>query len=131
MWHGITAEFWTRGSMTANEVRQWSDSYFPTLGMQEFTAASKYGAMHLSSSKSGTNTVLSVAATLTKPNQTVKAVLRLNGSDIATQDVVVAAADATKVSATVPSSQASSGAIFQVEFSQGGTSLLSGQLTLP
>jgi hypothetical protein len=131
MWHGVTAEFWTRGSMAASEVRQWSDSYFATLGMQEITAASKYGAMYLSSSKSGTNTVLNVAATLTRPNQAVKAVFRLNGSDVATQDVVVAAADATKVSASVPSSQASSGAVYQVEFSQGGTSLLSGQITLP
>ena len=131
MWHGVTAEFWTRGTMTASEVRQWSDAYFPTLGMQEVTAASKYGAMYLSSSKSGTNTVLNVAATLTLPNQTVKAVLRLNGNDVATQDVVVAAADATKVSATVPSSQASSGAVFQVEFSQGDTSLLTGQISLP
>jgi len=131
MWHGVTAEFWIRGSMAANEVRQWSDSYFPTLGMQEVTAASKYGAMYLSSSKSGTNTVLNVASTLTKPNQTVKAVLRLNGSDVATQDVVVAAADATKVSASVPSSQVPSGAVFQVEFSQGATSLLTGQITLP
>ncbi|HEY5957037.1 MAG TPA: DUF5107 domain-containing protein, partial [Polyangiaceae bacterium] len=130
MWHGVTAEFWTRGSMAANEVRQWSDSYFPTLGMQEVTAASKYGAMYLSSSKSGTNTLLNVAATLTQPNQSVKCVLRINGSDVATEDVVVAPADATKVSATVPSSQATSGAVFQVEFLQNGTSLLTGQITL-
>jgi hypothetical protein len=130
MWHGVTTEFWTRGSMTANEVRQWTDSYFATLGLQEVTAASNYGVLYLSSSKSGTDTVLSVAATLTLPNQTVKAILRLNGSDIATQDVVVSATDATKVSATVASSQATSGAAFQAEFLQGDRSLLSGQITL-
>ena len=44
--------------MSANEVRQWTDSYFPTLGMKEVTAASPNGAMYLSSSKSGTDTVL-------------------------------------------------------------------------
>ena len=38
--------------------------------------------------------MLSVAATLTLPNQTVKAVLRLNGTAVAEQDVVIAAAEA-------------------------------------
>jgi hypothetical protein len=119
MWHG------------ASEVRQWSDSYSPTMGLKEVTAASKYGALSLSSSKSGTDTVLSVAATLTLPNQTVKAVLRLNGSAVAEQDVVIAATDATTVSATVASSKISTGAVFQAEFLQGETSLLAGQTTLP
>lgn len=130
MWHGVTPEFWNRGTMAANEVRQWSDSYFPTLGLKEITAASNYGALYLSSSKSGTDTALSVAATLTLPKQTVRAVLRLNGTVIADQNVVVAATDATTVSATVASSKISSGAVFQAEFLQGDTSLLSGQITL-
>ena len=75
--------------------------------------------------------MLNVTATLTLPNQAVKAILRLNGSTVATQDVVVSATDATKVSATVPSSQISSGAVFQAELLQGDTSLLAGQITLP
>ena len=32
MWHGITPEFWMRGSMAANEVRQWKQTFFPTRG---------------------------------------------------------------------------------------------------
>ena len=131
MWHGVTPEFWTRGTMAANEVRQWTDSYFPTMGLKEVTAASEYGALYLSSSKTGTDTVLSAATTLTLPNQTVKAVLRLNGAAIAEQDVVVAATDATTVSATVPSSTISPGDVFQAELLQGDSSLLSGQIALP
>jgi hypothetical protein len=130
MWHGVTTEFWTRGTMSANEVRQWTDSYFPTMGLKEVTAASEHGAMYLSSSETGTDTVLSVTATLTLPDQTVQAVLRLGGNTIAEQDVVVAATDATTVSATVASSEISSGAVFQAEFLQGSTSLLSGQMAL-
>ena len=91
MWHGITPEFWMRGTMAANEVRQWNQSFFPILGLKGITAASENGALYLSSAKSGSNTVLSVAATLTLPNQTVKAVLRLNGTAVAEQDVVIAA----------------------------------------
>ena len=91
MWHGITPEFWMRGSMAANEVRQWNQTFFPILGLKGITAASENGALYLSSAKSGSDTVLSVAATLTLPNQTVKAVLRLNGTAVAEQDVVVAA----------------------------------------
>ena len=33
MWHGITPEFWMRGTMAANEVRQWNQSFFPMLGL--------------------------------------------------------------------------------------------------
>ncbi|MBN1607277.1 MAG: DUF5107 domain-containing protein [Polyangiaceae bacterium] len=130
MWHGVTPEFWIRGALSANEVRQWTDSYFPTLGLKDITAASAYGALYLSSSKSGTDTTLNVAAALTLPNQTVKAILRLNGSAVAEQAVVVAAAEATGMSATVASGQISPGAVFQAEFLQGDTSLLSGQITL-
>jgi hypothetical protein len=130
MWHGITPEFWDRGTLAANEVRTWSDRYFATLGLSEITAASEYGAVYLSTSASGADTVLTATATLTLPNQTVKAVLKLAGTVVADQDVVVAAADATTVTATVPTSEIASGAAFEVEFLQGATSLLSGQLEL-
>jgi len=131
MWHGITPEFWMRGTMAANEVRQWNQSFFPILGLTGVTAASDNGVVQLSSAKSGSNTVLSVAATLTLPNQTVKAVLRLNGTAVAEQDVVIAAAGPTTVSATVPNSQAPAGAVFAVDFRQGDRSLLAGQVPLP
>ena len=131
MWHGITPEFWMRGTMAANEVRQWNQTFFSTQGLKGITAASDNGALYLSSAKSGSDTVLSVAATLTLPNQTVKAVLRLNGTAVAEQDVVVAATEATTVSATVASSMAPAGAVFAVEFLQGTRSLLAGQTTLP
>ena len=131
MWHGITPEFWMRGTMAANEVRQWNQSFFPILGLTGVTAASENGAVQLSSTKSGSNTALSVAATLTLPNQTVKAILRLNGSPVAEQDVVIAAAGATTVSAPVATSMAAAGAVFAVDFQQGGRSLRAGQMTLP
>jgi len=131
MWHGVTPEFWARGSMAANEVRQWSDRYFPTLGLEEITAASAYGALCLTSAESGGDTVLDAAASLTLPGQAVRAVLRLDGLVIAEEDVVVAATDATRVSATVASSDLAPGATFEAEFLQGEASLLSGRLTLP
>ena len=130
MWHGVTPEFWARGSMAANEVRTWSDRYFATLGLQEITAASEHGAMYLSRSAAGADTTLSVAATLTLPNQAVKAILRIDDAVVSEQDVVVAAADATTVTATVPSTDAPAGAVFKAEFVQGDTSLLAGQITL-
>ena len=131
MWHGITPEFWMRGTMAANEVRQWNQSFFPILGLTGVTAASESGVVQLSSAKSGSNTTLNVAATLTLPNQTVKAALRLNGTVVAEQDVVIAAAGPTTVSANVPNSQAPAGAVFAVDFRQGDRSLLAGQTTLP
>ncbi|HEU5074514.1 MAG TPA: DUF5107 domain-containing protein [Polyangiaceae bacterium] len=130
MWYGITPEFWARTALAANEVRTWSDVHFPTLGLREITAASEYGAVYLSRSADGTTALLSAAATLTLPDQTVHAILRLDGSVVAEQDVVVAAAEATTLSATVPSADIAPGAVFEVEFLQGDTSLLSGQTTL-
>jgi hypothetical protein len=131
MWYGATPEFWARGSMTANEVRQWSDSYFATFGLPEITAASEFGAVYLSQSADGADTVLSAAASLTLPDQTVKAILRLGDTVISEQDVVVAADDATTVTATVASSDLAPGALFEAEFVQDDNSLLKGQLTLP
>ncbi len=131
MWHGVTPEFWTRGTMAAGEVRQWSDRYFATLGLREVTAASEYGALNLSQSQAGADTVLSVAATLTLPNQPVTAILRLNGNVVAEENVIVAAAGPTTVEATVPSSEVSAGAAFEAEFRLGDRILLSGQIALP
>ncbi len=82
------------------------------------------------SSKSGTDTVLRADATLTVPDQTVKAVLRLDGSTVAEQNVVVSGTDATTVSATVPSSKINSGASFEAEYFLGDTSLLVGKTTV-
>jgi hypothetical protein len=96
--------------------------------LREVTAASEYGALYLSGSKAGADTLLSAAATL--PNQTVRAILQLNGSAIAEQDVVVAATDATTVNVSVANSKISPGAVFEAKFLQGDRSLLSGQIAL-
>jgi len=130
MWHGVTPEFWVRDTMAAAEVRTWTDHYFPTFGLPEITAASDHGALYLSATPAGADRVLTVAATLTVPDQAVKAILRLDGNVIAEEDLVAAPVDGTVVEATVPSSEASPGAVFQAEFLQNGGSLLSGQIVL-
>lgn len=131
LWHGVTPEFWDRASMTPNEVKQWSDTYFATLGLSEITAASEYGAVQLTHQESGADTVLTAAATLTLPDQTVRAVLRLDGNVISEQEVVVQATAATTVSATLATSELAPGANFEAEFLQGDTSLLTGQVAIP
>ncbi len=130
MWYGITPEFWDRGAMAAGEIKQWSETYFATMGLREVTAASEYGAMYLSSASIGDQMQLTATATLTLPDQTVKAVLRLDGNVIDEQDVVVASKEPTTVSAMVPSADAAVGAVFEVEFLIGTTSLLAGQAPL-
>ncbi len=131
MWHGITTEFWNRGTMAANEVRQWTQHFFPTFGIKEVTAASDHGVLYLSTSKGASETALNLTATLTLPKQTVKAVLRLNDTVVAEQDLVVSATDATTLSASVANAKATAGAILEAEFLQADKSLLSGQITLP
>jgi hypothetical protein len=131
MWHGITPEFWNRATMAASEVRQWSDHYFPTMGLNEITAASEYGALSLTASPIGSGTAPSATATLSLPDQTVHAVLRLDGSVIGEQDLVVESSKATTVSATVADTEMSPGAVFEVEFLQGTSSLIVGRMALP
>jgi len=130
MWHGVTPEFWNRGMMAAGESRKTTANYFPTMGLKEITSANENGAVSLSSAASGTNAVLTAAATLTLPNQTVKALLKLDGKVVAEKDLVVEAMKATTLDATVPSSMVSPGAMLSVEFLQGTTSLLTGQAKL-
>src|SRR5690606_8815576 len=38
MGHGITPWFWDRAILAANKVREWSESYFLTMGLREITA---------------------------------------------------------------------------------------------
>lgn len=130
MWHGLTPEFWKRGMMAAGETRKTTANYFPTLGLKEITAANENGAVSLSSSKSGTDTVLSAIATLTLPNQPVKVQLKLDGKEVANKDLVVDATKATTVTVTLPSTSAATGATFSADFTQGDNKLLSGQTTL-
>lgn len=130
MWHGATPEFWKRGTLAANEVRSWSDRYFATLGLHDITAASDHGALSLSAAASGSDKALSIAASLTEPNQPIKAIFRVGGMVVAEKDATAAADDATKISATVPSSMAPTGAVFEAELMHGATSLLKGQITL-
>ncbi len=130
MWHGVTPEFWKRKSLAAGEVKTWTDSYFATLGLKDITAASPEGAMQLSAAASGSDTALTVAAALNRPDQTVEVILRLNGNVVVEKDVTSAAADATKVTATVPSAMAPAGATFEAEILQGATTLLKGTITL-
>ena len=129
MWHGLTPEFWNRGTMAAGEVRKSSTSYFPTLGMKEITSANESGALFLTRSKSGTDTVLSALATLTVPNQTVKAILRLDGKVVAEKDLIAEATKPTTLDVNLATAVAP-GAIFSAELLQGTSSLLSGQLVL-
>jgi hypothetical protein len=131
MWHGITPEFWSRGTLAANEVRQCAQSFFLTMGMKEITTANEFGAVYLSSSKSGTDTVLSATATLTIPNQTVKAILRLDNNVVSEQDIVVDPTKANAITATVAGSKAPAGSVFAVEILQGDKSLLTAQKPLP
>jgi len=130
MWHGVTPEFWKRRSLAANEVRTWTDRYFATLGLPDITAANENGALYLSTTTSGSEVALKVAASLNLPNQALKAVLKLNGAVVAERDVTAAAAEATTVSANVPSSMATAGALFEAAFLQGDKQLLSGQIAL-
>jgi len=130
MWHGVTPEFWQRDTLTAGEVRTWQDDYFPTMGLREITAASEYGAVHLSVADSGADLVLSALATLTVPSQTVHVILKVNGGVISEQDVLVPTAQPTKVEMLVPSSSITPGTTFSAEFLQGTTTLLSGSREL-
>lgn len=128
MWHGITPEFWQRTTMAGGEVRQWSDSYLPTLGLSDVTEANEYGALYLSTAPSGAETQLSAAASLSLPGQPFKVLLRLDGNLIAEEDVVASATEATVLSVTV--SAPSPGAVFEAEYLQGDVSLLAGQISL-
>lgn len=131
MWHGITPEFWERGSFAPNEVKQWTESYFATFGLREVTAASEHGAVQLSSSAAGADTVFTALATFTVPDQTINAVLRLDGRVVAEQAVVVSSAEPTAVTATLASAEVSAGAVFEAEFVHAGVSVLLANTTLP
>lgn len=130
MWHGVTPEFWKRGSLAGSETRTWTDRYFATFGLRDITAASEHGALELSASAMGSDRMLELAASLTEPDQALKAIFRIDGAVVGERDVTASAAEATKASVGVPSAMAPAGAVFEAELKRGDASLLKGQLTL-
>lgn len=130
MWHGVTPEFWKRATFAAGEVRTWKDHYFATVGLERIAAANENGALSLSRAANGAEVVLNASAALTRPGRNVHAVLRLGDQVVAETDLVAAAAEATTVTANLPSSEAPAGAVFEAEFLADGASLLKGQLML-
>ncbi|HYP90491.1 MAG TPA: hypothetical protein VEQ59_20105, partial [Polyangiaceae bacterium] len=94
--------------------------------LPQITAASEHGAIYLSS----TAGALNVAAALTEPNVPVKAIFRIDGNVVGEQSATAAAADATKMTAAVPSSMLKSGAKYEAELMQDDKSLIKGQITL-
>ena len=130
MWHGVTPEFWQRTTMAPSEVRQWREAYFPTLGLEDITAASDHGAVYLSTFEAGAEVMLSAAASLTIPDQTVNVVLRLNGDVVLERQVVVSPTDATTVAASPANGAVTPGSVFEAEFWRGDVSLLSAALTI-
>lgn len=131
MWHGVTPEFWNRGSMAASEVRAWKDYYFPTFGLREVSASSEFGAVQVSSEESGGEVTLRAVSTLTIPGQTVHALFRVGEAVTLEEDVLVPADGPLELVKKVPSSEVFPGVPFYVEFSQGEQSLLIGGITLP
>jgi len=130
MWHGVTPEFWDRGTMAAGEVRSWRDHYFASLGLDGVTAASEHGAVYLQRVLTGAQTQLSATATLNLPGQTVRAVLRLDGVVLHDEQLIVESTEPNVVSALVPDEEAHPGAVVEAEFFLGEESLLVGQWTL-
>lgn len=129
MWHGITPEFWQRTSLASGAVKAWRDHYFPTFGLDEITAASEFGVVHLAQSESGAETVLQATATLTLPGRTVRAVFSLDGAAIGEEEVVVPADASLEVDAAAPTSSITPGTVGSVEFFLAGESLLAATLT--
>jgi hypothetical protein len=128
MWHGFTPEFWCRGTTSGSEVRKSSTSY-RNLGHERdlFGQRVRRGALSLARSKSEAHTVLSAIATLNSPNQTVKAILRLDAKVLTEKDVQLEAAKATTLEVTLAGTAIPSGAVFAAEFSKLGPACSQGR----
>jgi Domain of unknown function (DUF5107) len=131
MWHGVTPEFWKRKTFAANETRQWTDSYFAFLGLDEITSANANGALQLTTSAAGDSTVVEVKATLNVPGQNVSAVLRVDGVEVGEQALVVPSTEPATATFTLPKGDVPAGAVLEAEFLEQGTSLLAGQIAAP
>jgi hypothetical protein len=88
LWGGVSHEFFTPATMAGGATKQWTESYLPTVGLDEVTSASADGAAHVYAQASGANITFAADFFSAHPGLAVTGTLSLDGQAIGTSTLV-------------------------------------------
>jgi hypothetical protein len=79
LWGGVSHQFFTPTTLAASASKQWTESFLPTVGLDQVTAASADGAAHVFGQASGGNVTFAADFFSAHPGVAVTGTLSLDG----------------------------------------------------
>ncbi len=132
MWAGVSDEFFQRFELLPNEVRTLEESYFPTVGLREISAASKLGALELDVQTAGSSIELGAKAFVTVPGQTLEAKLSVGDQLLVEQPVTPVPGQPLELQASIDADTAAAlGGNYRAQLLLDGDVVLEGSRTIP
>jgi hypothetical protein len=90
LWGGVSHEFFTPVTIAAGATHQWTESFLPTVGLDEVTSASADGAAYVYAQTSGANVTFAADFFSAHPGSSVTGTLSLDGQAIGSSATLVA-----------------------------------------
>jgi hypothetical protein len=84
LWGGVSHEFFTPATLPAGGTKQWTESYLPTVGLEQVTSASADGAAYVYAKASGPNVTFAADFFSAHPGLPVTGTLSLDGTPMGT-----------------------------------------------
>jgi hypothetical protein len=88
LWGGVSHEFFTPATLSSGGTKQWTESFLPTSGLDQVTAASAHGAAHVFGQVSGSNVTFSADFFSAHPGGSVTGTLSLDGKTLGSATLV-------------------------------------------
>jgi hypothetical protein len=130
LWGGVSHEFFTPTTLSSGGTKQWTESFLPTSGLDQVTAASAQGAAHVFGQVSGSNVTFAADFFSAHPGGSVTGTLSLDGKAIGSATLVADPKVPLHFEATQSAASIAAGD-HQLAFvaTEGNTTLLSAMTT--
>jgi hypothetical protein len=88
LWGGVSHQFFTPATLAGGATKQWTESYLPTVGLDQVTSASADGAAHVYAQASGGSVTFAADFFSAHPGLAVTGTLSLDGKAIGSATLV-------------------------------------------
>jgi hypothetical protein len=131
LWGGVSHEFFTPATLAAGAGKQWTESFLPTVGLDQVTAASADGAAYVSAQASGGNVTFAADFFSAHPGVAITGMLSLDGQALGSATLVSDPKTPSRFEATQSAASIAAGA-HQITFvaTGVGATLLSASTTV-
>ncbi len=131
LWGGVSHQFFTPVTLAAGAGKQWTESFLPTVGLDQVTGASADGAAYVSAQTSGGNVTFAADFFSAHPGMAVTGTLSLDGQALGTAATIVSDPKMPSHFTATQSAASIAAGMHQIKFvaTGGGATLLSASTT--